>query len=51
MTAEVQAAAPADEQAKWRLDELLASRRWVRRMRPFPHVYARDVFVRTSTSG
>ena len=50
MTAEVQAATPADEhdeheQATWRLDELLASRRWVRRMRPFPHVYARDVFV------
>ncbi|MGV9721033.1 2OG-Fe(II) oxygenase family protein [Nocardia beijingensis] len=25
--------------------ELFAHRRWIRRSRPFPHVYARDVFV------
>ena len=29
----------------WNLDELLANRRWIRRNRPFPHVYARDVFT------
>jgi len=26
------------------LDQMLANRRWVRRLRPFPHVCARDVF-------
>jgi hypothetical protein len=30
---------------EWRLDELLENRRWVRRVRPFPHVYAREVFT------
>jgi len=29
----------------WNLDELLASRRWIQRNRPFPHVYAQDVFT------
>ena len=42
MTAEVQA---HPEAVRYRLDELLANRRWVRRTNPFPHVYARDVFV------
>jgi 2-oxoglutarate-Fe(II)-dependent oxygenase superfamily protein len=34
-------AAPPD---RFPMDQLLANRRWVRRVRPFPHVYARDVF-------
>jgi hypothetical protein len=42
VTAEVQA---HPEAVRYRLDELLANRRWVRRTNPFPHVYARDVFV------
>ena len=42
MTAEVQA---HPETVRYRLGELLANRRWVRRTRPFPHVYARVVFV------
>ncbi|MBB5913893.1 hypothetical protein BJY24_002760 [Nocardia transvalensis] len=29
---------------RWFID-LLAHRRWIRRARPFPHVYVRDVFV------
>lgn len=29
---------------RWFID-LLAHRRWIRRTRPFPHVYVRDVFV------
>jgi len=29
----------------WRLEQLLANRRWVRRRKPFPHVVAADVFV------
>jgi hypothetical protein len=29
---------------RFALDGLLANRRWVHRTRPFPHVYARDVF-------
>jgi hypothetical protein len=29
----------------WDLDRLLADRRWIRRNRPFPHFYARDVFT------
>ncbi len=48
MTAETQVATPAQspsQQPRWHFDELLASRRWVQRTRPFPHVYARDVFV------
>jgi hypothetical protein len=41
------AEAPPAEPAprEWNLDELLASRRWIQRNRPFPHVYARDVFT------
>ncbi|MEU7763804.1 2OG-Fe(II) oxygenase family protein [Nocardia sp. NPDC049190] len=42
MTAEPAFATPAIPQ--W-FAELLAHRRWVRRTQPFPHVYARDVFV------
>ncbi|WP_051406751.1 2OG-Fe(II) oxygenase [Nocardia sp. CNY236] len=40
-TVRATAAAP-----RWFAD-LFAHRRWVRRSRPFPHVYARDVFVPT----
>jgi hypothetical protein len=42
VTAEVQA---YPESARYRLDALLANRRWVRRTTPFPHVYAPDVFA------
>ncbi|MEU7629877.1 2OG-Fe(II) oxygenase [Nocardia sp. NPDC049220] len=42
MTAEPALATPAIPQ--W-FAELFAHRRWVRRTQPFPHVYARDVFV------
>ena len=54
MTAEVtaEAAATATDPAaaratrrQWPVDGLLANRRWVRRLHPFPHVYARDVFA------
>ncbi|MGQ4597929.1 2OG-Fe(II) oxygenase family protein [Nocardia sp. R6R-6] len=42
MTSESALATPAV--AQW-FAELFAHRRWVRRSQPFPHVYARDVFV------
>ncbi|MEV0294320.1 2OG-Fe(II) oxygenase [Nocardia sp. NPDC050710] len=35
---------PAPAPPVW-FTELFAHRRWIRRARPFPHVYARDVFV------
>ncbi|QIS16773.1 2OG-Fe(II) oxygenase family protein [Nocardia arthritidis] len=40
----VESVLPAPPVPQWFAD-LFAHRRWVRRNKPFPHVYARDVFV------